>query len=377
MKDELLGFLCCPACRADLELRKARVWTGSGNGDGQEEVAEGVLGCTGCGRAYPVLDGIPRLCEHLWEEEVRALGRFRRVGRVATEPRPETPRADVYVRIEELVRRKLQLPDNASRYLEERVENDVYFRVRGCERQEKYVNTLRLHCDAQIRSVLDVGGGQGGLMKCLGEHLRPSVSVLLDRDLSWLDVARLRNPGAEVVRADAAALPFKRSSMDLVISQSLLEHVEDHDKALAEMCEVARETLFVCFGPNKPSVYDFGHLDAPVTVFPKSVRKYVAILWHRVRRTGRSTDSIVSELDRTWYISTSHVRKILERYGEVRNVFRDFVLFSAQSDYAYGMGKFTRYLRNHPSLMKSLCDLLVWLRVEPQSYYILRKVQGR
>jgi uncharacterized protein YbaR (Trm112 family) len=42
----LLEIIVCPACRADLELV-----------DEDPEAAE--LVCEGCGRAYPIRDGIP------------------------------------------------------------------------------------------------------------------------------------------------------------------------------------------------------------------------------------------------------------------------------------------------------------------------------
>ena len=39
----ILGLLACPACRGDLRLEEAR------------------LVCVGCGRVYPIVDGIPVL----------------------------------------------------------------------------------------------------------------------------------------------------------------------------------------------------------------------------------------------------------------------------------------------------------------------------
>ena len=42
---ELLAILACPACRSDLA----------------DQQADRELVCTGCGRAYPVRDGIPVL----------------------------------------------------------------------------------------------------------------------------------------------------------------------------------------------------------------------------------------------------------------------------------------------------------------------------
>lgn len=373
MNEQLLSLLCCPCCRGDLELRKTKVLAHARAGDHDREVFEGILTCSKCANEYPVLDSIPRLCKNLWETEIRALEQFKKAGDTVTEPRVESARDDVYVRIEQLVRQRFDLPDDASEYVRRRMENDVHFRVRACEKQEKYVSTLRLYCHDKIQSVLDVGGGQGGLTKCLNDLLNPSMSIMLDYDLSWLEVARLRNPTTQVVRGDAARLPFKRNSIDLVISQSMLEHVEEHDRALREMCEVAREVFFLCFGPNKFSLYDIGHLDAPVALFPSSVGEYVAILWHGIRRTGRSSDSIRAELAKTFYISTTHVKRILKEYGRVFNVFTDFCLFSIKSDYSYRMEKLKRCLAAHPTVAKCFFDVLALLRIEPQCYYIVQK----
>ena len=65
----------------------------------------------------------------------------------------------------------------------------------------------------------------------------------------------------------------------------MLEHVKDYDKAANELCRVAQKACFVAWSPNKYSVYDFGHLDAPVTIFSKPMARQVAKWWHGLRRT--------------------------------------------------------------------------------------------
>ncbi len=53
MRERLLAWLACPSCRGTLDLiATART---------ADEVREGVLTCTGCGVAYPVTRGIPRM----------------------------------------------------------------------------------------------------------------------------------------------------------------------------------------------------------------------------------------------------------------------------------------------------------------------------
>lgn len=49
--DKMLGLLACPACRGDLRAETER------------------LACCGCGRRYPVVDGIPVLIAERAETE--------------------------------------------------------------------------------------------------------------------------------------------------------------------------------------------------------------------------------------------------------------------------------------------------------------------
>ncbi|HQW51679.1 MAG TPA: methytransferase partner Trm112 [Tepidiformaceae bacterium] len=53
MQHSLMEILCCPLCKADLELKATREEDG--------EVIEGTLICTGCRERYPIEDGIPNM----------------------------------------------------------------------------------------------------------------------------------------------------------------------------------------------------------------------------------------------------------------------------------------------------------------------------
>ena len=53
MRERLVAWLACPTCRAELGLTAT-----SRLGD---DVREGALACTGCGAAYPITGGIPRM----------------------------------------------------------------------------------------------------------------------------------------------------------------------------------------------------------------------------------------------------------------------------------------------------------------------------
>ena len=53
MKERLLKYLACPACQSDVALRDGAERDGA-------EIMAGQLNCTGCGREYPIVGGIPR-----------------------------------------------------------------------------------------------------------------------------------------------------------------------------------------------------------------------------------------------------------------------------------------------------------------------------
>ena len=94
----------------------------------------------------------------------------------------------------------------------------------------------RLLKRAPAGRALDVGPGPGG-----------NAAVL--RDLGWqVTAAELTEVGArlckerglDVVRGDATRLPIGDSSVDLVMSTDVWEHVEDHESVAAESFRVLR-----------------------------------------------------------------------------------------------------------------------------------------
>lgn len=91
---------------------------------------------------------------------------------------------------------------------------------------------LPLHGD-----LVEVGAGTGELWSHV--EFRGARRVLVD--FSPAMCARLRGiAGAEVVRADAARLPFPAETFDALIANHMLYHVDDPDAALREFARVLR-----------------------------------------------------------------------------------------------------------------------------------------
>lgn len=83
---------------------------------------------------------------------------------------------------------------------------------------------------------IDIGAAGGGNTRVLKAHGWRAVAV--EYGLDGAEVAKER--GILTVRADARRLPFRSSSVDLVVAFDVLEHIEEDDWAVAEIERVLR-----------------------------------------------------------------------------------------------------------------------------------------
>jgi SAM-dependent methyltransferase len=90
--------------------------------------------------------------------------------------------------------------------------------------------------DAPGTRLLDVGGGTGNYAAALRDD--GFVPIVCDREPAML--ARAAAKGLETVEADAQSLPFEDASFDAVMCVSMLHHVDDRPRALAEQRRVLR-----------------------------------------------------------------------------------------------------------------------------------------
>lgn len=94
---------------------------------------------------------------------------------------------------------------------------------------------------AAARAVLDLGCGNGAF---LAEFAAPGAAkrvVGLDLSAAMLGAAQRRAPGVTgLVRADAAALPFRAGAADLVFMSHVLQQLPDLDACLADVARAVR-----------------------------------------------------------------------------------------------------------------------------------------
>ncbi len=132
----------------------------------------------------------------------------------------------------------------------------------------------------RLASILDVGSGTGrALLYVKG---RTGVRILGIEPSPELRAVGHRNglSEAELVAGDATALQFPDGSFDLVCAFGVLHHIKEHQRAVAEMCRVARKALFISDANN------FGQGSAPVRAAKQGLK--AVGLWHSfdLLRTG-------------------------------------------------------------------------------------------
>lgn len=93
----------------------------------------------------------------------------------------------------------------------------------------------------QVRSMppgraLDIGAAAGGNTRVLLDHGWDAIALEYSED--GTQIARER--GLPVVQADALTLPFPDACLDLVVAYDVLEHIQDDDRAVQEICRVLR-----------------------------------------------------------------------------------------------------------------------------------------
>jgi 2-polyprenyl-3-methyl-5-hydroxy-6-metoxy-1,4-benzoquinol methylase len=103
--------------------------------------------------------------------------------------------------------------------------------------------------DLQVRRVLDAGCGEGfGMRSVLAAH--PN-AIGMDQQIEALQVARHISPSNIFSVGDLLALPFQDSEFDLVICLEVLEHIEQPERALSELCRVSNRWLLLSV-PHEP-----------------------------------------------------------------------------------------------------------------------------
>lgn len=89
-------------------------------------------------------------------------------------------------------------------------------------------------------SICDIGCGEGFVILHLMQKFKGRIDGC-DMNRGVLSVARKLNPSVDFVQCDAAALPVRDKSYDLVLCCEVLEHLATTEQVLSEIKRVTRD----------------------------------------------------------------------------------------------------------------------------------------
>ncbi|MBQ4251822.1 MAG: methyltransferase domain-containing protein [Erysipelotrichaceae bacterium] len=89
----------------------------------------------------------------------------------------------------------------------------------------QYEKLFRIAENSGLR-ILEIGCGPGALTRTLADRYPKAQVIGLDRDSNFIAFARRQFPDLEFLEGDICALPFENESFDVVISNTVVEHVD-------------------------------------------------------------------------------------------------------------------------------------------------------
>lgn len=148
------------------------------------------------------------------------------------------------------------------------------------------LNTICQALDKQAKSILDIGCGDGSLMKLINKSGR-FYAVGIDIFEPYLMNCKRIGSHADLIKGDIRKLPFKSKSFDVVLSVEVLEHLEKAEgRAFLEAIErIAREKVVIAtpFGEYEQSEFHENPYQAHKAIWRPSELKE---LGYKIRGVG-------------------------------------------------------------------------------------------
>ncbi|MFB3056111.1 MAG: class I SAM-dependent methyltransferase [Ignavibacteriaceae bacterium] len=132
-------------------------------------------------------------------------------------------------------------------------------------------------CKCQNLKILDIGSGEGGTSEVLSED-----NFVTSFDMNKIRLLRQQNSFSDInlLCGSSSSLPFKNNSLDLIILQDVLEHLDNKEKLINNIYNLLNDNGMIYLStPNKFSVVNIiadPHWGVPLVSLLKreSVRKY-------------------------------------------------------------------------------------------------------
>lgn len=287
MRRDLLTILVCPACKSELELSTlddGGTSSHTGVARIESEVTMGVLRC-GCGAAYPLIDGVPRLLEgglasfpafvDQYRTQIRTLLGDRAVAGISSS---EVHDGDDYANIRESFSKEWSIFD---------YNRDKTWGWSLAERRKVFLDDVQLQAHDLIgKRLLDAGCGNGTLSAALTDFGLNVVGLDLSDGLglAYLNRCMYGNAakeGVQYVQGNLVQPPFKEGSYDIVYSSGVIHHTPSSRDSFRSLSRMVK-------GGGRLYVWVYGKRGWPVRLFFAAGRSLSRFLsFHSLMRVCR------------------------------------------------------------------------------------------
>jgi SAM-dependent methyltransferase len=160
--------------------------------------------------------------------------------------------------------------------------------------------------------LLDLGCGYAGTTAEFARAATQAVGVEPDEDKLRLGGGRefVRQSGARLLRSVAEWLPFRDAAFDIVICNDVIEHVQSHERAVAEISRVLKSGgVLYLTAPNRLALRYFWS-DPHYHLFGTTILPRAWAAWYVVHVRQRSPEYEVGA-----FPIPSRLMKLMERHG--------------------------------------------------------------
>lgn len=239
MNEQVLKLIVCPECKQDLRIQVFKR-------DADGKVIDGILRCSGCNKAYPIIKGIPRLLPGALQ---RNLVLYHKVFF-------ESYQIDIPVSIGLLNSREIALQEKTLRSFsfQWNTFGKIYQEYR--EHWQDFLPTAIKEDYFKGKLGLDAGCG-------FGRHIRMAAEAgaeMIGIDLSEAVRAAYANtkhlPNVHIVQGDIYNPPFRPGTFDFIYSLGVLHHLPDPQAGFDSLSRLLRrnQEIFIwCYDNEKPS----------------------------------------------------------------------------------------------------------------------------
>lgn len=184
--------------------------------------------------------------------------------------------------------------------------------------KENYRTAFRMD---EKKQILEIGCGPGALTQSLNRWYPHAEIIGVDRDTAFIKFASQQAPDIKFMEADATALPFEDNSFDVVLSNTVQEHIEP-SKFFGEQFRVLKPGGICLVLSARRGINIIADCIAEQSSFEETIWKRVEPFCQNINQKYKVCQYAMSE---------SELPSAMEKYG-FRQISTDYLIVNLTPD---------------------------------------------